>query len=61
MCFLREKALTLMVHILRWCIFRLIRVYIIRYEHDNIDENNNDINDENKQLIRDTSIARTLI
>ena len=26
MCFLRGKALTLMVHILRWCISRLIRV-----------------------------------
>ena len=26
MCFLRGKALTLMMHILRWCISRLIRV-----------------------------------
>ena len=38
------------------------KIHIIRYEHDNIDDNNNDndINDENERVIKNTNIARTL-
>ena len=36
------------------------KIHIIRYEHDNIDENKDDIGDENEQIMKDTNIARAL-
>ena len=38
-----------------------LKINIIRYEHDNIDKNDNDISDNNmKQIMRDINISRTL-
>ena len=39
-----------------------LKINIIRYGHDNIDKNDDDINGNNiKQVMRDTNISRTLI
>ena len=38
-----------------------LKINIIRYGHDNIDKNDDDINGNNiKQVMRDTNISRTL-
>ena len=36
------------------------KIHIIRYKHGNIFENDDDIDDENNQVMKNMSIARTL-
>ena len=41
---------------------RTYKIHIIRYEHDNIDEDDNDIDDDDmKQVMKDINISRTLV